>query len=128
MFRKIVAGLVLALAVSPAFALDLGIAIGADQAASQSQVGSQSQGGSIAAIAGITGQASGAHADNASFALGGFTNNNQWTASGSTGNTSQGGGAFALGGALSANGNVAQQIGQGQAVNQFLGVWLFVGP
>jgi hypothetical protein len=129
MFRRILVSLVLALVIAtPVFAVDLGLAIGGGQAGAQSQAGSQSQGGSVAAISGITGQASTAGANNGAFAAGGFTNNNQWAVSGTTGSTSQGGGAFALGGALSANQNQAVQVGQGEAVNQFAAIWLFAGP
>lgn len=126
--KKLVLALALTLAAGSASAIDFGAGLGVHQSGAQSQAGSQSQGGSVAAIAGVTGQGSQAAANNTSFGAGGFTNNNAWNVSGSQGSTSQSGGAFALGGAASANGNNAIQQGQGVSQSTLLAGWVFVSP
>lgn len=128
MFKKTALALVLALAATPALAIDFGAGFGAHQSGAVSQAGSASQGGSVAAIAGVTGQGSQASANNTSFAAGGFSNNNAWNVTGSQGSTSQSGGAFALGGALSGNGNQAVQQGTGASQSALLAGWVFVSP
>lgn len=111
-----------------AAAIDLGIGVGQHQTGAMSQAGSTSQGGSIAALAGLTAQSSQASANNTSFAAAGFSGNNVANLSGSTGNSAQSGGAFALGGALSANQNQAIQQGEGVSQSLFAGTWLFITP
>lgn len=123
-----VAALAIALVSGNAAAIDLGIGLGSHQTGAASQAGSTSSGGSVAAIAGLTAQSSQAAATNGSFAGARFSNNNVANVSGSTGSTSQSGGAFALGGALSANQNQAVQQGEGVSQSLFQGGWIFVSP
>lgn len=120
--------LVAALATTPAFAAEIGIAAGTSTTGSQSQVASASQGSSAAALIGVTAQTSQSHADNAGFGFTAVNGNSAFGASGNTGNTSQSGGAVAFGLAGSQNVNAAAQQGAASGVVNLQWVSLFAHP
>lgn len=126
--KRLVLAFALTLLAGTAGAVDLGIGWGTSSSGAQSQVASGVAGGSVAAIAGISGQGSTASAGNVSFGATQLTGNNTAAQSGTIGSASQNGGSFALGGALAGNQGAAAQQGLGEGINNMNFVYLFASP
>ncbi len=118
-----------AMSATPAFAVDLGIAIGSGSTGSTSGAASQSVGGSLTSgPGGITGQQSSGAAQSTGFGSLVFSNNDMLASSGQNSQTAQQGTSASLGFATSANANQTLAQGQSAAFGNIASGWIYVGP